>query len=206
MGKLTSLPLLSLNSGVIWWIIRKSKGAECAVPVGPPLGILLSLGRGESGAKARRGVLDNMDDVLPTKSHCGTLRDWFFFSLPWFLHIICSVFHHYQGLMRIFMFVSLGEIPSSPWVDVFYQENFVFQQAVLYVLCTRTSNRKRNIPNLKMLLLYQKIKILRKKISMVWLAGEQIQVFEAFLLKCWKVFFQNISFRALLSSSSSFFN
>lgn len=65
------------------------------------------------------------------------------------------------------MFVSLGEIPSSPWVHVFYQENFVLQQAVLYVLCTRTSSRKRNIPNLKMLLLHQKIKILRKKISVV---------------------------------------
>lgn len=77
---------------------------------------------------------------------------------------------------------------------------------VLYVLCTRTSDSKIDIPILKMFLLHQKIKILRKKISVVWLAGEQMQVFEAFLLKCWKLFFQNISFRALLSFSSSFFN
>ena len=69
-----------------------------------------------SGAKAQRGDLDNMDDVLPTKSHCGTLRDWFCFSLPWFLHKICSIFHDYQDLMRIFVFVSLGEVPSSLWV------------------------------------------------------------------------------------------
>lgn len=42
--------------------------------------------------------------------------------------------------------------------------------------------------NIEMLIL-KTLKILMGKISLAWLAGEQMQSFEVFLLKCWTVFF-----------------
>lgn len=71
-------------SEIIWLIIGEGEGVGCAVTVGPPLYILLSLGRGGFGAKAQRD-LGNMDNVLPTEAHCGTLQECLCFSLPYVL-------------------------------------------------------------------------------------------------------------------------
>lgn len=66
-------------------MIGKGEGVGCAVTVEPPLYILLSLGRGGFGAKAQRD-LGNVDNVLPTEAHFGTLQEWLCFSLPYVLH------------------------------------------------------------------------------------------------------------------------